>query len=308
MRHERMTAGMEIEVVGAGVVGTAFGMALLSRGHAVRWIDSRPERVRSLRDEGLRAAVPGESSDPCPLYVICVPTPTAGREQDRSALSESLARVAAMLRPELFPTVVIRSTILPGTSRRWAIPSLERLSGLSHGEHFRLVHCPEFLRERHAMADAAAPRIHLIGEAEAGHGDAIAGILTASETPTVRVSLEAAELQKYIHNTFNALKIRFYNEMRRVANRLDVAAEAAAIFSVTCQSAEGMWNPAYGTRDWGPVAGPCLPKDVEAFLGWMTSRDLDAPLVESLSSEIRPEGNGLPSNGDMAPRGCRRDL
>ena len=232
---------MKIEIVGAGVVGSAFGRALRARGHAVQWVDSQPERVQSLRDDGLQAVLPGESSEPCPLYFICVPTPTNGREQDRSALIESLTRVATLLRPELSPTVVIRSTILPGTSRQWAIPWLEKVSGLQHGKHFRYVYCPEFLRDRHAAADASAPRIHLVGEWESGQGDAVAEVLAAFEAPTVR-------------------------------------------------------NPAYGTRDWGPVAGRCLPKDLEAFLGWMRSCDLDSPLLESLSASRSDEEPDQPSS------------
>ena len=274
---------MKIEIVGAGVVGSAFGRALRARGHDVQWVDSQPERVQSLRKDGLHAALASEASEPSPLYFICVPTPTNGREQDRSALATSLARVATLLRPEFSPTVVIRSTILPGTSRQWAIPFLEDASGLQHGKHFQFVYCPEFLRERHAAADAFSPRIHLIGEWESGHGDAVADALAAFEAPIVRVPLEAAELQKYIHNNFNALKTSFFNDMRRVAAQLNLTADTDAIFSVTCQSAEGMWNPAYGTRDWGSVAGPCLPKDLEAFLGWMRSCGLDSPLLESLS-------------------------
>lgn len=275
---------MTIEIVGAGVVGSAFGRSLLARGRAVRWVDSAVERVERLRAEGLEASLPGESADPCSLYFICVPTPTDGRAQDRSALSESLTRVATLLRPEHSSTVAIRSTILPGTSRQWAIPHLESVSGLRHGTHFRLVYCPEFLRERHAAADASAPRIHLIGESESGQGDAVADLLAVPGVPVVRVSLEAAEMQKYVHNIFNALKICFFNDMRRVLHHLDVAADAEAVFAATCQSAEGMWNPAYGTRDWGPVAGHCLPKDLEAFLGWMRSRAIDSALLESLSA------------------------
>jgi len=274
---------MNIEIVGAGVVGCAFGRALLARGHAVQWVDSCPERVQILRQDGLSAALPGEAVAPCPLYVICVPTPTIGCEQDRTALSEALSRVASLLRPELSPTVVIRSTILPGTSRDWAVPFLEHASGLRRSDHFRFVYCPEFLRGRHAAEDASAPRIHLLGELDPGHGDIVAQVLAAFEVPVVRVSLEAAELQKYIHNSFNALKISFYNDMRRVAARMNLTAEVEAMFAVTCRSAEGMWNPAYGTRDWGPVSGACLPKDVEAFLGWMRSCDLGSPLLESLS-------------------------
>ena len=278
---------MKIEIVGAGVVGCAFGRALLARGHAVQWVDSQAERIQALRENGLPAALPDDPADPCPLYVISVPTPTVGCEQDLAALSQALARVATLLRPDLSPTVVIRSTILPGTSRHWAVPFLERASGLRRGDHFRFVYCPEFLRERHAADDASAPRILLLGELEPGQGDGVAQVLAAFEAPVVRVSLEAAELQKYIHNNFNALKITFFNEMRRMAARMSLAGEVEALFSVTCQSAEGMWNPAYGTRDWGAVSGACLPKDVEAFLGWMQSCDLESPLLESLSASKR---------------------
>ena len=195
-----------------------------------------------------------------------------------------LERIATLLRPELSPTVVIRSTILPGTSRDWAIPCLEQASGLRRSEHFKFVYYPEFLRERHAATDASAPRIHLLGECEPGHGDVVAKTLSEFEAPIVRVSLEAAELQKYIHNNFNTLKISFFNEMRRLAARLNLAAETETMFSVTSQSAEGMWNPAYGTRDWGPVSGNCLPKDLDAFLGWMRSCDLASPLLEGLAA------------------------
>ena len=275
---------MKIEIVGAGVVGSAFGRALIARGENVQWVDSNPERVQSLRNQGLQADLPGEQTDPCSLYFLCVQTPTVGGEQERAALRAPLERIATLLRPELSPTVVIRSTILPGTSRDWAIPCLEQASGLRRSEHFKFVYYPEFLRERHAATDASAPRIHLLGECEPGHGDVVAKTLSEFEAPIVRVSLEAAELQKYIHNNFNTLKISFFNEMRRLAARLNLAAETETMFSVTSQSAEGMWNPAYGTRDWGPVSGNCLPKDLDAFLGWMRSCDLASPLLEGLAA------------------------
>ena len=175
---------MNIEIVGAGVVGSAFGRALLAGGHAVQWIDSHPGRVQDLRENGFTAALPDEPADPCPLYFICVPTPPIGRDQDRTALSKALARVAMLLRPELSPTVVIRSTILPGTSRQWALPSLERESGLRRSDHFRFVYCPEFLRERHAAEDASAPRVHLLGESEPGQGDVVAQILGGARRPS----------------------------------------------------------------------------------------------------------------------------
>ena len=277
---------MHVEIVGAGVIGSAFGRALLGKGHSVHWVDCDPDRVRGLRTQGIEASMPHEPAEPVSLYFICVPTPTKGNDQDRAALAEALVRVSSLLRPEILPTIVIRSTMLPGTSRRWAIPFVERASGLRHGTQFRLVCLPEFLREKRAEADALAPRIHLLGELEPGHGDAVADLLMCLGAPVTRVSLEAAELQKYVHNAFNALKITFFNEMRRVAAGMNPPGDAEAIFSVTCQSAEGMWNPSYGTLDLGPVSGKCLPKDVDALRGWLRSHDLDAPLLEALAGSL----------------------
>lgn len=63
---------MKIEIIGAGVVGGAFGQALVAQEETIQWIDSNPERVQSLRNQGFQAAFPEEETDPCELDFLCV--------------------------------------------------------------------------------------------------------------------------------------------------------------------------------------------------------------------------------------------
>lgn len=281
---------MTIEIIGAGVVGGAFGRALAHRGHPVRWIDTRPDRVSALRAQGLAAARPDEAVEPADTFVLCVPTPTGLDGQERGPLQAALLRVARCLQAERQPTVVIRSTILPGTSRQWALPLLEQAAGLRCGTDFQLLYCPEFLREPHAEADAATPRIQLLGEPTPGAGDRFSAVLADFEAPIVRLCVEAAELQKYVHNTFNATKIAFFNEMRRVAASLglDPETEVEAIFAATRVSAEALWNPLYGLRAWGPIGGHCLPKDLTALVHWSRQRGEAVPLLEGVLASNVP--------------------
>ena len=100
------------------------------------------------------------------------------------------------------------------------------------------------------------------------------------EAPTNRCSLDEAEFQKYVHNTYNAVKIAFFNEMRVVANK--EGWDAGRVFTATAESSEGIWNPMYGLRDHGPFDGSCLPKDTRALLQWGDNNDHDLVILRSI--------------------------
>jgi UDP-glucose 6-dehydrogenase len=86
-----------------------------------------------------------------------------------------------------------------------------------------------------------------------------------TKCPISIVGSREAEVQKYMHNIFNACKITFFNEMRLVCQGLGIT-NVQQILDLVVESAEGVWNPFYGVRDLGPFDGECLPKDIEAFL------------------------------------------
>jgi UDP-glucose 6-dehydrogenase len=76
--------------------------------------------------------------------------------------------------------------------------------------------------------------------------------------------------------------------MRSIVKQTGVNTEK--IFKITTQSAEGLWNPKYGTEDKGSFGGKCLPKDTQAFLAWAQSRGFDADILKTV---IKVNGNNL---------------
>jgi UDPglucose 6-dehydrogenase len=92
--------------------------------------------------------------------------------------------------------------------------------------------------------------------------------------------MREAEMEKFVHNVYNAAKISFFNEMRWLCQ--DAGVSADAVFPLVCLSAEGMWNPAYGTRHGGPFEGKCLPKDTEALYRWAFENGRELALVHAV--------------------------
>ncbi len=271
---KKMKVPFKIEIIGAGVVGEAVGKALIGLGHIVHFIDFRTEIITRLKGEGLSASPP-ETAPAANVSFLCVPTPTSRRKPDYEALRDACSSLGKrMTHRNGYQLAVVKSTVLPGVTEEIVIPSLERSSGLKLGFDFGVCVSPEFLRHRYAGYDAANPKVIVIGANTPSDGDILADINKDLSCPVIRMSLKEAELQKYVHNIFNAIKISFFNEMREVSKELGLTPQS--IFEATLLSSEGMWNPQYGTRDWGPFGGSCLPKDLEAFKGW--TDELGSPL------------------------------
>ena len=120
-------------------------------------------------------------------------------------------------------------------------------------------------------------------------GEVVERIYRDIDAPITRVSLEEAEFQMYVHNAFNAAKIAFFNELRLVANAEGWDAEA--IFRAVAESSEGVWNPLYGVRDFGPFDGSCLPKDASALLAWGEQNGHSMEILRTVISEnLRHQG------------------
>jgi len=140
---------------------------------------------------------------------------------------------------------------------------------------------PEYLREKTAVKDALNPRLVVVGQLDKKSGNRLMQFYKDFSCPKYRVSLSEAEIQKYIHNIFNANKVVFFNEMRLVCQRLGIK-NPQSIFSLVTQSAEGVWNPEYGIKNLGPFEGNCLPKDLQAFLSLTKNKGLKTHLGKSL--------------------------
>ncbi len=304
---------MRITVFGLGYVGTVSAGCLAGDGHEIVGVDPVQAKVDLINrgnspiieaeiSELIAAAVKGgklrATSDPVEaikateLSFVCVGTPSQSNgnldlryirricEQIGSALKEKSAR----------HTVIIRSTILPGTMHGIVIPTLEEFSGKKAGTDFGVCHNPEFLREGSAVRDFNAPPKTVIGELDNESGSQLSEIYARLDAPLIRVNLETAEMVKYVDNSWHALKIGFANEIGNLCKVLGV--DAHEVMGIFCQDKKLNISPAYLLPGFA-FGGSCLPKDLRALTYTAKSRDLQLPILTSI----------LPSNEIQVSRG-----
>jgi UDPglucose 6-dehydrogenase len=289
----------KVIVVGAGVVGTATGLGFQRHGADVTFIDTSPQRVRQLRAGSFAASSNIDLSGSSAFVLLTLPTPASrGSGWDLSAIVEGVTAVGRALRDATQPhTIVVRSTVPPGTCDVVVTPLLARVSGLEAHRDFFVASAPEFLRAASALDDFLAPRVTVLASRSPEALDNVAAIfrpfggdLRLFNDPVT------AELIKIAHNAFNATKISFWNEMSILADSLGVDAES--IGSTVAHSAEGSFNPMYGVRGGAPYAGACLPKDVKGlqFLGGELGVELSLiDSVEHVNDVMEARQGGLSS-------------
>lgn len=257
-----------LAIIGSGVVGSATGKGFLAKGHRVVFYDVRSGVVENLVRQGLDArymdALDVNGSD---AFFFSVSTPTIGGEIDLDYLYSAVRDLGRKLKKRRgYCVVVIRSTVPPRTLEDTLIPFLEKGSGKRAGPGFGVAMNPEYLREKNAEDDFLNPWVITVGALDRRSAKFMDEVFADFPVKPRHLSLREAEMQKYVHNLYNAVKIAFFNEMRVVADRIDI--DPDEIFAITTKSAEAFWNKKYGTKNMGPFSGSCLPKDTQAFFRW----------------------------------------
>ncbi|HEY8200854.1 MAG TPA: UDP-glucose/GDP-mannose dehydrogenase family protein, partial [Actinomycetota bacterium] len=219
---------------------------------------------------------------PGAFVFLTLPTPHAGGAYDLSVIAGGARAVGEALRDApAFHTVVVRSTVPPGTCEGLVGPILERASGRRTRQEFGLASNPEFLRAASAEEDFRFPWMTVIASRSRRTVERLSRLLApfGGEVRTFSDPAEA-ELVKCCHNLFNATKISFWNEMWLVSRALGLDADRVA--ATVARSAEGSLNPEYGIRGGAPFGGSCLPKDTLGFLGFAGSRGIEMPLLQAV--------------------------
>ena len=306
---------MNISVFGLGYVGTVSAGCLANDGHDIVGVDplltkvelinaGRPPIVEAeigriietaVSERRLRATSDqNQAIQETELSFVCVGTPS---QLNGNLDLTSVRRVCeligdALKRKETRHTIVIRSTILPGTMREVVIPVLEQHSGKQAGVDFGICNNPEFLREGSAVQDFKSPPKTVIGELEPESGNLLASIYQNLNAPLIRTDLETAEMIKYVDNSWHALKIGFANEIGNLCDSFGV--DAQAVMDIFCQDKKLNISPAY-LKPGFAFGGSCLPKDLRALSYKAKMNDLQLPILSSV----------LPSNEMQISRGVR---
>lgn len=306
---------LRVSVFGLGYVGTVSAGCLAHDGHEVVGVDpvatkvdlinlgqspiieteigeiiaatSRAGRLRATSDTA------GAIRD-TELSFVCVGTPSqANGNLDLRYIRRICEQIGEALKTKgTRHTVVIRSTILPGTMHKIVIPILEEFSGKKAGVDFGICNNPEFLREGTAVHDYHYPPKTVIGELDVASGDTLAKLYEKLGAPLIRTNVEAAEMVKYVDNSWHALKIGFANEIGNICKSLNL--DAHEVMKIFCQDRKLNISPAYLLPGFA-FGGSCLPKDLRALSYQAKMHDLNLPILTSI----------LPSNEMQITRGLQ---
>ena len=300
---------MRISIFGLGYVGTVSAGCLASTGHVVIGVDPVQAKV-DLINNGLSPIIEAEIGEIIASVVsvgrlratadtaeainetdisfVCVGTPSQSNGNlDLHYVQRVCEEIGQVIkRKDTWHTVVIRSTILPGTMDNVVIPSLEHSSEKQVGVDFGVCHNPEFLREGSAVRDFHCPPKTVIGELDRASGDLLASLYAGLPGPLLRTDLKTAEMVKYVDNSWHALKIGFANEIGNACKSFGI--DAHEEMKIFCQDQKLNISTAYLSPGFA-FGGSCLPKDLRALAYHSKTHDLQLPIIESilLSNEMQ---------------------
>lgn len=289
----------KIVIVGSGVVGTATGKGFAHHGHAVSFVDINEQRVEQLRAEGLAASTEVQLTDEPTFVFLTLPTPNDGYSWDLEPMRAGSHAVGRALRDSKgFHTVVVRSTVPPGSCDKVVTPILEETSGKPVNHGFAVGSNPEFLRAVSALQDFLNPWVTLVASRSPRTVEQLHELLAPMGGEIFRFRDPAeAEFIKCSHNIYNAAKISFWNEMWQVGGSLGL--DVNRLSAVVAKSAEGSINPEYGIRGGSPYGGACLPKDTKGFLGFARDNGFEMPLLTAVD-EVNERVRHLLDHDDLA--------
>ena len=293
---------MKVSVFGLGYVGSVSAASFAADGHTVVGVDVNPDKAASVnegrspivekglaelieeavRRGALRATTStSEAIADTDLSLICVGTPSRKNGSlDLTYLERVCDQIGEALRTkDSYHVVVVRSTVLPGTTHDVVIPTLERSSGKSYGTGFGVTVNPEFLREGTAIDDFRHAPMTLVGHNYISDAQPTQQLYAQVDAPMVTTNIRTAEMIKYASNTWHALKVCFANEVGNLCKRLQI--DSHEVMDIFCRD-EKLNLSSYYMKPGFAFGGSCLPKDVRAMQYRAKEVDLDMPVIQSI--------------------------
>jgi len=295
---------MKVAVFGLGYVGTVTAACLAGTGHDVWGVDPDGKKVEMIEggtspvvEPGLQELVAkahGEgslhaSTDPsvavaqAEVSLVCVGTPSSpSGHADLDHLLRAVKEIAqSIVTTDAgnggFHSVVVRSTVPPGTVEERVIPVLEAEVGTPHGERFGAAMCPEFLREGSGVRDFWNPPFTVLGTSAPAVASSVGELFGFLEHPVRVVPVRTAEALKYACNAFHAVKVSFTNELSRLFRTLEV--DSRTVMDIFCEDDHLNISPSY-LRPGFAFGGSCLPKDMRSLLHLARMNSVELPLLD----------------------------
>lgn len=291
-----------ISVFGLGYVGCVSSACLADAGYKVIGVEVSEDKVAMINAGQSPIVEPGladlisenvsvgrlrattsckEAVDATDIAFICVGTP--GDRHGQLGL-EALKKVSweigqALKGTKRHFTVVVRSTVLPGTTTEVVVNSLLKGAGDEFKPWLRVAMNPEFIREGSALKDFANPAFTLVGTDDKDTATLLESIYSVVHAPFIQTELKTAETVKYVSNTWHALKVCFANEIGDACNAFGSdAQEVMRIFAMDdkLNISKAYLKPGFA------FGGSCLPKDVKAMLYAVHHANVQIPLLDAI--------------------------
>lgn len=295
---------MKISIFGIGYVGCVSAACFAHAGHDVIGVDVNPTKVDIINSGKspivepqmnelihdvvkagkLRATTNSlEAVQASDISLVCVGTPS---KSNGSLDLGHVARVceeigAALATKDTHHTVVIRSTMLPGSIESVAQPALEKTSRKKAGKDFGVCVNPEFLREGTSVKDFYAPPFTLIGADDPQTASTISELYSNIDAPVFNTTIKTAEMVKYVCNCFHALKVSFANEIGNICKALEL--DSHEVMKVFCADTKLNLSPYY-LKPGFAFGGSCLPKDLRAISYKAKELDVEVPVLSAITA------------------------
>lgn len=288
---------MRLSIIGTGYVGLVTGACFARLGHSVICVDIDPEKIQKINkgispiyEQGLEDLLSTykdkitattdyqnalENTD---VTFLCVGTPSMKNGSiDVSYLKDATRQIATILKnKKTWHLIVVKSTVLPGTTQRIVLPLLEKFSEKKVGTDIGLAMNPEFLKEGVAIQDFLQPDRIVIGFYDEKSRTTLQELYKNFTCPLVQTSLSAAEMIKYASNAFLATKISFINEIGNLCKHLGIDSyEVATGMGLDSRIGRPFLDSGIG---WG---GSCFPKDIDALIAWAKEIKEPTKIIES---------------------------
>ena len=316
---------MKVSVFGMGYVGVVSLACLARDGNQVVGVDVNQDKLEMIGagkspivEEGIQELVtqvvasgrvsvtdsPSDAIAATELSFVCVGTPSASNgSQDVSSIQRVCEQIGAAVADKSgYHTVVIRSTVMPGTTDEMIAPILTRHSSKKIGPELGLCFQPEFLREGSSIKDYDTPPFTVVGSASQRAVELLRELFSGLPSPFIATDVRTAEMLKYACNAFHALKITFANEIGRLSQSLGV--NSHEVMRLICEDRRLNIAPVY-LRPGFSFGGSCLPKDLKALLYMGRRQDVETPMLTGILPSNRVHlGHAI----ELVMRGGRRNV
>ena len=304
---------MKVSVIGTGYVGLVTGACLAEKGHQILCVDKDLGKVNKINqgispifEEGLEEILKKnignsiQATTDLPrairdseITLIAVGTPFDGKQIDLTQVKEVSAQIgSALMRKAGYHAVVVKSTVVPGTTDGVVLPILEEASGRKAGAGFGVGMNPEFLTEGQAVADFMNPDRIVLGANDEKCMLLLEQLYQAFDgTPTMKTNCRTAEMIKYASNAMLATQISFANEIGNLCSALggvDIVEVMKGVhlsnyLRPTARDGSRIQAPLSSFLEAGcGFGGSCLPKDVNALIAHGEKAGSAMPLLSAV--------------------------